>query len=299
MALDFSELKKSRSAIHSKLVDETNKIQGGGSNDDTFWQPTADKAGNGFAVIRFLPAPPGEELPWVRVFSHGFQGPGGWYIENCLTTIGKEDPVAEMNSMLWNRGDEAGKEQARKQKRKLRYVSNVLIVKDPAHPENNGKVFKYGYGKKIFDKINDAMNPATEGETRFNPFDFWEGANFQLKIRQVEGYRNYDMSVFESQSPIPGTDEDLEKIWKSQYSLAELVSPDKFKSYDELKKKLYKTLGQPMPRDGSSVSEPIPEAQPQVRQPEAAPAVESRSAPAAEESSSEELDWFAKLAQDD
>ena len=243
----FAELKSSRKSSLEALISETNKINSPGGDrqgaDDNLWKPDVDKAGNGYAVIRFLPAPEGEDLPWVRMFNHGFQGPGGWYIENSLTTINKKDPVSEHNSMLWNSGIESNKDLVRKQKRRLNYYSNIYIVKDPTRPENEGKVFLFKFGKKIFDKCNEAMNPQFEDEKPVNPFDFWEGANFKLKIRQVEGYRNYDKSEFDTSSTLLDNDEELEKVWKSQHSLSELVAPEQFKSYEELKTKLNRVLG--------------------------------------------------------
>ena len=207
--------------------------------DERLWKPNVDKAGNGYAVIRFLPAPQGEELPWVRVWNHAFQGPTGqWYIENSLTTINQKDPVSEYNTVLWNSGVESDKEIARKQKRKLQYYSNIYVVSDPAHPENEGKVFIYKYGKKIFDKLMEAMQPAFEDETPINPFDLWEGANFKLKIRKVDGYWNYDKSEFESSAALAGDDSALEAIYNKEYSLADFLAPDNFKSYDELKARL-------------------------------------------------------------
>jgi gp32 DNA binding protein like len=239
----LSNLKKSSSLEKlTKALQETTKNK----SDDRFWQPEVDKAGNGYAIIRFLDAPhvDGDEgLPFVQLFTHGFQGPGGWYIENSLTTLGESDPVSDYNSKLWNSGVEANKEIARKQKRQLNYISNILIVKDPAHPENEGKVFLYRYGKKIFDKIKEKLEPQFEDEKRINPFNFWEGANFKLKIRKVEGYRNYDKSEFEPPSPIADSDEKIEKLWKGSYSLKELVDKKNFKSYDVLKARLDKTLG--------------------------------------------------------
>ena len=207
--------------------------------DERMWKPNVDKAGNGYAVIRFLPAPNGEELPWVRVWNHAFQGPTGqWYIENSLTTLNQKDPVSEYNTQLWNSGVESDKEIARKQKRKLKYYSNIYVVSDPANPENEGKVFLYAYGKKIFDKLMEAMQPEFPDETPINPFDFWEGANFMLKIRKVDGYWNYDKSDFEKPSQLKPTDEELEAIYAKQYSLADFVAPTNFKSYDELKARL-------------------------------------------------------------
>jgi len=207
--------------------------------DDRIWKPVMDKTGNGFAIIRFLPAPKGEELPWAKLWNHAFQGPTGqWYIENSLTTIGQNDPVSEHNSALWNSGVESDKEIARKQKRKLQYYSNIYVVKDSANPQNEGKVFLYRFGKKIFDKVMETMQPAFEDETPVNPFDFWEGANFKLKLRKVDGYWNYDKSEFEAPSALSKKDAELEEIWGKQYSLKEFTDNSNFKSYDELKKRL-------------------------------------------------------------
>lgn len=250
MALSFAELKKSRQSTLDTLTKELTKLQApsGGSDDDSrFWKPTVDKAGNGMATIRFLPSPEGEDMPFVRVFSHGFKGPTGlWYIENSLTTIGKEDPVSQYNSQLWNSTtDDASpaRKQVREQKRKLNFISNILVVKDSANPQNEGKVFLFQYGKKIFDKINESMNPQFEDEEPMNPFDMWTGANFKLKIRQVEGYRNYDKSEFEAPAPISNDDDELEALWRKEHKLSEFVDPSKFKSYDELKAKLNRVLG--------------------------------------------------------
>lgn len=238
----LSDLRKNRGNFDSlmkaveSIANPSNEKRG---DDDRFWKPTVDKAGNGQAVLRFLPAPAGEELPWVRIWDHGFQGPTGkWYIENSLTTLNKPDPVAELNSELWNSGIEANKEIARKQKRRLSYIANVLVVRDPANPENEGKVFLYKFGKKIFDKIKDVMQPTFEDEAPVNPFDLWEGANFKLKIRQVEGYRNYDKSEFDGPTALSDDDAELERVWKQAHSLAAFLDPSNFKSYDELKAKL-------------------------------------------------------------
>ena len=247
MTSSFADLKSARKSSLEALISETNKLNtnegGGRPSDDRWWKPEVDKAGNGYAVIRFLPAPNGEDLPWVRVFNHGFQGPGGWYIEESLTTLNKKDPVSEHNSMLWNSGIESNKDLVRKQKRRLNYYANIYVVKDPSNPANEGKVFLYKFGKKIFDKLNEAMNPEFEDESPVNPFDFWEGANFKLKIRNVEGYRNYDKSEFDTPSRLLDDDDMLEKIWKSEYSLQEFLDPKNFKSYDELKAKLNRVLG--------------------------------------------------------
>ena len=207
--------------------------------DERLWKPQVDKSGNGYAVLRFLPAIEGEEMPWVRVWNHAFQGPTGqWYIENSLTTLNQKDPVSEYNSQLWNSGVESDKEIARKQKRKLQYFANVYVVEDTMNPENTGKVMLYRFGKKIFDKLMEAMQPEFADETPINPFDMWEGANFKLKLRKVDGYWNYDKSEFESPSQLKQTDEELEAIYKKEYSLAEFLAPSNFKSYDELKTRL-------------------------------------------------------------
>ena len=239
--MSFSAMKKSSSLDKLLVQAETeNKPQEKKSYvDERLWKPVMDKTGNGFAIIRFLPAPEGEELPWAKVWNHAFQGPTGqWYIENSLTTIGQNDPVSEHNTRLWNSGVESDKEIARKQKRKLQYFSNIYVVKDSANPENESKVFLYRFGKKIFDKIMEAMQPAFDDEVAINPFDFWKGANFKLKIRKVDGYLNYDKSEFEGVSPVLDDDDALEKMWKTQYSLAEFSAPTNFKSYDELKTRL-------------------------------------------------------------
>ena len=287
---DFSALKRNRNAFDSlkKAMEVPSSTAEAGSKDDTrFWQPEVDKAGNGMAIIRFLPAPAADgddALPWVRVFNHGFQGPGGWYIENSLTTLNQKDPVSEYNSILWNSGIEANKEIARKQKRRLTYISNILVVSDPKNPENEGQIRLYKFGKKIFDKISEAMNPEFADETPLNPFDFWEGANFKIKIRQVEGYRNYDKSEFDSITPVDGDDAALESIWKKEYSLKEFLEPKQFKSYDTLKAKLDKVLG----LDG--VAPVKTKAEDTILTP-------AKSAPSLNEND-EELDYFRSLAED-
>ena len=287
---DFSALKRNRNTFDSlkKAMEAPSTNAEAGSKDDTrFWQPEVDKAGNGMAIIRFLPAPAADgddALPWVRVFNHGFQGPGGWYIENSLTTLNQKDPVSEYNSILWNSGIEANKEIARKQKRRLTYISNILVVSDPKNPENEGQIRLYKFGKKIFDKISEAMNPEFADETPLNPFDFWEGANFKIKIRQVEGYRNYDKSEFDSITPVDGDDDKLEAIWKKEYSLKEFLEPKQFKSYDTLKAKLDKVLG----LDG--VTQVKTKAEDTVLN-------TAKSAPSLDEND-EELDYFRSLAED-
>lgn len=242
----FSNLKR-QSGNLEKLTKAMETVSSDyGNRNENYWRPETDKAGNGMATFRFLPAPAvdgDEALPWVKVFSHGFQGPGGWFIDNCLTTKNEACPVCEHNSTLWNSGIEANKDIVRKQKRKLNYIVNVYIISDPKHPENEGQVKLFKFGKKIYDKITEAMNPAFEDEVKFNPFDLWTGANFKLKIRKVDGYPNYDKSEFESVSMLSNDDAKLEAIWKSEHSLLELVSDKEFKTYEQLKARLDKTLG--------------------------------------------------------
>jgi hypothetical protein len=244
--MDFAKLKTlSGKKALEKLTEELNKVNENKRGDDRFWLPTTDKAGNGYAIIRFLPAPPDEDVPFIRIWDHGFQGPGGWYIENSLTTLNKSDPVSEYNSKLWNASDSdesPERKQARKQKRRLHFISNIQVVEDSGNPANNGKVFLFKYGKKIFNKLNEAMNPEFADEEAMNPFDLWAGANFKLKIRQVEGYRNYDRSEFDKPSALSNDDAELERIWKSEFSLKAFLDPSNFKSYEELSEKLNKVL---------------------------------------------------------
>ena len=259
--------------------------------DERLWKPEVDKSGNGYAVIRFLPAVEGEDMPWAKVWNHAFQGPTGqWYIENSLTTLGQKDPVSEMNSAYWNTGIEADKEIARKQKRKLQYFSNIYVVSDSKHPENEGKVFLFRYGKKIFDKIMAAMQPEFEDEKAINPFDFWEGANFKLKIRKVAGYWNYDSSDFDNPSPLFDNDAQIEDVWKTQYPLNEFTATTNFKSYEELKTRLDTVLSGSV--TVGNVTEQMEDA------PIAAPVVDTK--PVESTSSQEEeedtMDYFAKLA---
>jgi len=245
----FANLKRNSNSFEklSKAVEATSAGTENSKDDNRFWQPEVDKAGNGMAIIRFLPAPAvdgDDALPWVRTFSHGFQGPGGWFIDNCLTTLNEKCPVCEHNNTLWNSGIEANKDVARKQKRKLSYLANILVVSDPSNPSNEGQIKLYKFGKKIFDKITEAMNPEFADETPVNPFDMWEGANFKLKIRNVEGYRNYDKSEFADVSALlDGNDEKLEEFWKKQFSLKDFTERKNFKPYDQLKGRLDKVLG--------------------------------------------------------
>jgi hypothetical protein len=297
--MSFENLKRNRDQI-SKLVQAAEKVGGAPTEqksyaDERIWKPTVDKAGNGYAVLRFLPAPDGEDLPWVRYWDHGFKGPTGlWYIENSLTSIGQTDPVGELNSKLWNSGSEDDKETARKQKRRLHYVANVYVVSDSANPDNEGKVFLFKFGKKIFDKIMDVMQPAFQDEKPVNPFDMWEGADFKLKIRNVEGYRNYDKSEFSSPSPLSEDDSKLEAIYNKAYSLKEFTDPSNYKSYAELKAKLMRVLGQeveggaPTMREERVMNEPV-----------SAPAPKQPAVAADMDDDDDTMSYFAKLANDD
>ena len=300
--MSFSNLKKQSSlgSLTAKLVSQVEKMNKGSNGvDDRLWKPEVDKAGNGYAVVRFLPAPDGEDLPWAKLYTHAFQGPGGWFIENSLTTLGQKDPVSEYNSQLWNSGVDSDKEVARKQKRKLSYYSNVYVVKDPSNPANEGKVFLFRYGKKIFDKITAAMQPEFEDETPINPFDFWQGANFKIKIKKVAGYWNYDSSEFAAPEALLGGDDDaLEALWKQEHSLAEIVAPDQFKSYEDLKKRLDYVLGisgTPKRQDPEVMDEEVTYEAP-AREPVGVVA----DAPASVNTDDDEedaLSYFAKLAE--
>jgi len=244
--MSFASLKKQSNlgSLTAKLVKEVEKVNNSsGGGDERLWKPELDKTGNGYAVIRFLPAPDKEEIPWAKLYTHAFQGPGGWYIENSLTTVGGKDPVSDYNRELWNSGNESDKDTVRKQKRKLSYYSNIYVVKDPTNPQNEGKVFLFKYGKKIFDKVMEAMQPEFEDESPINPFDFWQGANFKLKIVKKDGFWNYDKSEFDSLAPLLDDDDALEAIWKKEYSLAAVTATDQFKSYEDLERRLKYVLG--------------------------------------------------------
>ena len=293
--MSYADLKK-KSGSFEKLQAELEKTNNPVTSfaDDRFWKPELDKSGNGYAVIRFLPQPTDEDLPWVRIWSHAFKGPGGWYIENSLTTLSKKDPVSEYNTELWNSGLESDKDTARKQKRILKYFSNIYVVSDSKHPENEGKVFLFRFGKKIFDKLTEAMSPEFEDEKALNPFDFWEGANFKLKVRKVDGFWNYDKSEFESPSPmLEGEDGQLEATYKQLYSLTDFLKEDKFKTYDELKNKLHRTL------TGSGVQGTVEKFTPTRKTVSKAP-VETPTTPASSDEDEEDtLSYFAKLADED
>src|SRR5210317_755183 len=298
MSSALEALKKSKSNFDTltKQLENTieqpekkNKYQ-----DDRLWKPELDKSGNGYAVLRFLPAVEGEDMPWQRVWNHAFQGPGGqWYIENSLTTLNKKDPVSEENTRLWNTGIEADKEIARKRKRKLSYYSNILVVSDPKHPENEGKVFLFKFGKKIFDKIAETMNPAFEDEKPINPFDFWKGANFKLKIRKVDGYWNYDKSEFEGVSAVADSDDKIKSVWEKQYALKPFVDPSNFKTYDELKEKLNRVISGTRKTETVESTDLPPKTNGSVK------SQEVKSSPTSDDDEDDTLSYFSKLAEED
>jgi len=303
--MSFEKLKANRLASIEKLVNAAESVSEKKSyGDDREWKPTVDKAGNGYAVIRFLPSANSEDLPWIRFWDHGFKGPTGrWYIEKSLTSIGQQDPLSELNSQLWNSGREEDKELVRQRKRRLHYVSNILVISDSANPTNEGKVFLYKYGKKIFDKIMDVMQPQFEDEKPINPFDFWGGANFKLKIRNVEGYRNYDKSEFDSVTELfDGDEEKLEKVYDSLHGLNEFIDPSNYKSYAELKKKLYEVLGEEDIANTFSVEQTTELNETREERVDApAPRSEDQNVSSSNDDDGEEEDtlaYFAKLAQD-
>lgn len=291
--MSFKELKKNSSSMANKLQEELEKSNKTNEyKDDRFWRPTLDSASNGYAVIRFLPAVEGEDIPWVKLYSHGFKGKSGWFIHNCPTTLGEKCPVCEANSELWNSGTESDKRIARDRKRKLTYISNILVVEDPAAPQNKGKVFLFKYGKKIFEKIQEQMNPEFEDENAVNPFDFWKGANFKLKIRRVDGYVNYDKSEFSAATELfDGEDAKLEALWKKQYALKEFINPKEFKSYPELKTKFVETIGGDI-RSTASEDETVESEAPPVR-------AGKRPAPKQEPEEDVNVDEYLKSLGDD
>jgi hypothetical protein len=310
--MSFEKLKQNRSAAISKLVNAAEKVGGATKTygDDRLWAPAVDKAGNGYAIIRFLPAKEGDDLPWARFWDHGFKGPTGrWYIENSLTSIGQPDPVSEINSILWNSGNEKDKEIARERKRRLHYVSNILVISDPANPANEGKVFLYKYGKKIFDKIMDIMQPQFQDETPVNPFDFWAGANFRLKIRNFEGYRNYDKSEFDKPSELYNGDEaQLEETYGQLYTLSDFTDPSNYKTYAELKRKLVEVLGAEAAgtsHESESVEAPsrsvvgrtVEADEPQRTVQSSYETTETVTSSASDDDDDDSLSYFAKLAQ--
>jgi len=296
--MSFTDLKKKSSlgSLTSKLVQEVEKMNStGGSSDERLWKPEVDKAGNGFAVIRFLSAPQGEDLPWAKVYTHAFQGPGGWFIDNCLTTINQNCPVCEANRELWNTGSKANQDIVRDRKRKLSYYSNIYVVQDKSHPENEGKVFLYKYGKKIFDKIMAAMKPEFEDETPINPFDFWAGANFKVKITKKDGYWNYDKSEFGKPEPLFDDDDAMEAIWKKTYSLAEFTDAEKMKSYEQLDARLKAVLGK---KTAAPVDESFDDEDEDRGEYKELVAATSKSRPQVEDDEDDALSYFQKLAEE-
>lgn len=297
--MSFADLKRGSKSNFEKLAQEMSKAgttAGGSKDDEKFWKPTLDKAGNAFAVIRFLPAPEGEDLPFVKVWSHGFQGPGGWYIENSLTTLGEEDPVGKYNSQLWNSTTDdqsPAREQARKQKRKTSYYSNIYVVKDSANPENEGKVFLFRYGKQIYDLLNAAMHPKFEDEQAINPFDMWTGANFKVKVRTGQYGPNYEKSEFDSASVL-GEDDELEKIYGQLHSLQAFLDRKNFKSYSDLEAKMLKVLGMnesAKPAQNERAAKPEKEI--------AAPAAKEEDKPPFVMEDDDDLDDYFKSIQDE
>jgi hypothetical protein len=304
--MSFAALKRNRADL-GKLVEQAQQATGGQtkrqSDDPRFWQPTRDKAGNGYAVIRFLPGDAEAATPWVRYWDHAFKGPTGqWYIEKSLTSIGQQDPLSELNSKMWNSGIEADKATVRQRKRQLRYVANVLIISDPSAPENEGQIKLYRFGKKIFDKIMDSMQPQFPDEKPVNPFDMWEGADFTVKIRKVEGYPNYDASSFKSPSAI-GEDEAMEELYSKQHDMTEFTDPKNYKTYDELKSRLAMVLGEQAPRTQKQAAsleldDEIPDF-PSTPQPDIAGAPQPEIATAESGMEDDTMSYFAKLAAED
>jgi hypothetical protein len=304
--MSFKDMKKNSLSSIDRLTQEASKLtkKSESYKDDRFWKLEVDQAGNGIATIRFLPAAEGEDVPWVRLFTHGFKGPGGWYIENSLTTIGQKDPVSEMNTVLWNSGNDRDKEIARARKRKLNYIANILVVSDPKHPENEGKVFLFKFGKQIFDKIMEKLKPEFQDEDITNVFDYWTGANFKIKQRKVDGYPNFLKSDFEESSALfGGDDKKLEEMWKKQYKLNEFVSASNFKSYQELKSRLDRVLGGTS--DATATAEAFDEDD-ELPRSKPAPAMKQKAPPKVssqdEDVDDEEestLDYFKKLAEQD
>jgi len=302
--MSFKDMKKNANDSMKRLLNEAEKLKKGGGEssyeDNRFWKPTLDKSSNGYAVIRFLPPVEGEDLPWVRQFSHGFQGKGGWFIENCPTTIGQKCPVCEGNNELWNSGVESDKSIARDRKRKLAYISNILVISDPSAPQNEGKVFLYKFGKKIFEKIEEKMHPQFQDEEAVNPFDFWKGADFKLKVRKVDGYINYDKSEFANSAPLFGGDDNkLETLWKTQFPLKEFTNPSEFKSYDELKRKFDSVIGGSVntPRRAEEIDD-VEETTEQVA-PKSRSAKEIKRENEEDEFSGDAMSYFERLARND
>ena len=304
--MSFKDLKKSSNDSMKRLLNEAEKLKKGGGEssyeDNRIWKPTLDKSSNGYAVFRFLPPSDGEDLPWVRQFSHGFQGKGGWFIENCPTTIGQKCPVCEGNNELWNSGVESDKKIARDRKRKLSYISNILVISDPAAPQNEGKVFLYKYGKKIFEKIEEKMHPQFQDEEAVNPFDFWKGADFKLKVRKVDGYINYDKSEFAAPAPLFGGDDaKLEALWKTQYSLKEFTNPKEYKSYEDLKRKFDSVIAGTgsAPKRAEEIDDEIEQAEEQFGSAPKSRSAKEIKSENEEDFSGDAMSYFERLARND
>jgi hypothetical protein len=301
----FANMKKDRKSMMDTVrkAVESSQNETQSFQDDRFWYPERDKGGNGFAVVRFLPQSEGETVPWIKYWDHGFQGSGGWFIENCLTSINKKCPACEFNTSLWNSGVESDKDIARKQKRRLRHVSNIYVVYDPSNPQNEGKVMLYRYGKKIYDKLSEAMNPEFKDEVAFNPFDLWEGADLKLKIRKVDGWPNYDRSEFDERKPLFGTDSELEEVWKQQYKLEEFLSDEKFKTYEELQVSLARALGQSkdigtVEDNDTDLQEEVVLESPSTKFSRIEKKVETPELNIDTDAGEEKMDYFARLAED-
>lgn len=292
--MSFADLKRKSQSNFEFLQKELEKSSTQSGADERLWKPELDASGNGYAVVRFLPAPEGESVPWAKIYSHAFQGPGGWLIDNCLTTNGDKCPVCAANQKLWNSGHESDKEIARQRKRKLSYYSNIYVVNDSKNPDNNGKVFLFKYGKKIHDKILAAMQPEFQDETPVNVFDFWEGANFKIKIRTIGGYWNYDASEFAAPTALSSDDEEMERIWKQQYSLEAFTASDQFKSYEELENRMSIVLG----TTPNPVTRQVQEEEDQ--EPVLVASTPARREPSTSDDSDDDaLSYFARLAEED
>ena len=302
MSSSFASLKKNRGSLKDKILEETDKLASGGHSEDSrLWKPTADSAGNGTAVIRFLAPPEGEDVPFVRLFEHGFKGPGGWLFANCPTSIENDCPVCNYNTSMWDTEDKTKQQWVRdNSKRKLSYYANILVVKDPAHPENDGKVFLFKFGQKIFEKIKFAMKPEFDDQDPMNPFDMWEGANFRLRMRNEKKgkseFRSYDDSVFDSVSAISDDDDEIKAVWDQAYSLQEFVDPSQFQSFDELQAQVVRVFK--LDTDVSTGLK-IDEDEHQEEEPVAAKEAAPKQSPAvSDDDDDDDLKSFAALMED-
>ena len=293
--MSFADLKRKSQSNFEFLQKELEKSSTSNGADDRLWKPELDASGNGYAVIRFLPAPDGETVPWAKLYTHAFKGPGGWLIDNCPTTLNDKCPVCAENSKLWASGHESDKTTARDRKRKLSYYSNIYVVTDPKNPSNEGKAFLFKYGKKIHDKILAAMQPEFQDETPVNIFDFWEGANFKIKIKTIGGYWNYDASEFVAPAALSSDDDKMETLWKNSYSLEAFTSPEMFKSYNDLQTRMDSVLSSsPATRQTQYEEDESPaEVTVSTRK------YESTSSSSVSDDNDDALSYFAALANDD